>query len=434
MGLAVISAISILVHSSALSIIANCFSLLLLSAFSFNKSNSSLMGFAFSCYSVVSSFIYMIIDTAARLRAKKGEQKSNYRGFKFLVGLGVAIFSFLFFVMYQKSNPLFAENTKWINLDFISFEWVMFTFSGFLLVYGLFYHNTIEPISRWESSLPSINTTADDSRAPQFQIERSAGLLLFALVNFMLIILNVGDIYTIWFKGTLPKGISHSDFVHNGVELIILSIVIATLLIMALYRNDFRTIKNSKLLRALVYVWIIQNLVMLFSTACRNQMYIEKFNLTDMRIGVYVWIGLALIGLILVFFKIAREKSNWFLIRSNASVWFTALAISSLLNWDLIITRYNLENKPLTEVDFKYLFSLSASNIPELLDITKRNDFSLIEENIKSHQIDNGGQSSITYKKLIMRKIKRYLEDYNSDWQSWDFRDKRIMGSLIKNR
>ncbi len=432
-AMCLVSGFGILFHSSALSIIANVCGLLLLSAYSFNRSTSSLFSFLFSCYSVVTSFVYVIIDASARADRDDEKGNSEQKTYKFFTIFIVLLLSILFFTLYRNSNPLFESNTQWINFDFISFSWVLFTSLGFFVVYGLFYHRTLLQVDAWESSLTMASKSGDPERLNQHQSEISAGILLFVFLNLMLVILNVGDINIIWFKGNLPKGISHSDFVHNGVFLIILSIAIATGLIMFLYRKNFQCIKNSRLLKLLVYAWIIQNLVMLFSTACRNQLYIHDYNLTYKRVGVYVWLFLAVVGLLVTSHKVWKDKSNWFLIRSNFAVWFCFLCLSSTLNWDLLITRYNLNNKPLAEIDFYYLFYLSDTNIHELLKVTRDKNFNLVNGYLKNYK--DSSQYSFnakTFRSLMKTKIKYYLKDYKSDWQSWDFRDKYIMASLIK--
>ncbi|MGV2480788.1 UNVERIFIED_CONTAM: DUF4173 domain-containing protein, partial [Salmonella enterica subsp. enterica serovar Weltevreden] len=82
----------------------------------------------------------------------------------------------------------------------------------------------------------------------RYETERYAGLLLFVLLNLMLVVLNLGDIQTLYFNGGLPPNVSHSDFVHNGVGILILSILIATSLIMYLSRKEFDAVKNNKAL------------------------------------------------------------------------------------------------------------------------------------------------------------------------------------------
>lgn len=432
-GMVILSAISVFVNSSSLSIIANCISLALLSAFTFNKKTSAIFSFLFSSFSICSSIVFMIIDAVARSQNRIDKEENTKNGYKFIAILIVLILCILFFVMYKNANPLFAENTKWINLNFISFKWVAFTLGGFILVYALLYHKTIPAIEKWENSLLLINSKNEDDNIKRYETERFSGITLFVFLNLMLLVLNFGDITSIWFKTALPKGVSHSDFVHNGVGMIILSIIIATSLLMFLFRKDYNYIKNSKVLKALILIWVIQNLIMLFSTACRNQIYIESYNFTYRRIGVYAWLLLAAIGLVIVSIKVTKEKSNWYLVKSNFAVWFTVLVLSSTVNWDILITKYNINNKPLKDVDFYYLFSLSYSNIPELIKVSKSKDFALINNHLKNYT-NNYSDRYYTedYNTLLVNKIKGYLLNYTNDWQSFDLRDVRIINNLNK--
>lgn len=429
----IVSAVSVLVHSSVLAIISNIVGLLLLSAFAMDRKTSFIFSFLFSCFSIVSSFVFVGLDIVQRKNISDEKQKDTKNSYKnFLIFISVLI-CLVFFAIYRSANPLFAQNTEWINFNFISFPLIIFTVFGFFLVYGLFYHQTIPQIVNWENSLPTDASAYKVEKESDHKVELSAGTILFCALNVMLLILNIGDVNTIWLNGVLPTGISHSDFVHNGVSLIILSIIIAVGLIMVLFRHNFQAFKTTTTLKWLVYLWVIQNLIMLFSTACRNQLYIHDYNLTYKRVGVYVWLFLAGLGLVLTAIKVFKIRSNWFLIRSNFFVWFCFLSLSSTLNWDLIITRYNLNNKSLKDVDFYYLFSLSDCNIPELIEVSRHKNFVSINGLLKNY-VDTTDLrfESRTFRSLMKEKIRTYLLNYNKDWRSWDFRDKRIMNSLGK--
>jgi hypothetical protein len=424
-SMCLVTSISILMHSSGLAIVANCFSLLLLAAFSLNTKNSALLAFALSCYSVASSFVQMFIDAAMRSEPGANKNNSIYK-YRMVYLLIVTLFCILFFALYRLSNPLFAKNTDWINLDFVNLQWFVFTWGGFLIVYGIIYQKSIGPIEKFENELSQNNSPANPTHLLKYETERFAGIALFIFLNVMLVILNAGDIQTIWMNGALPPGMRHTDFVHRGVEIIILSIVIAAGLIMFLYRRDFSSIKKSGALKMLIYLWIAQNLVMLLSTAKRNQMYIDTFSFTYMRIGVYAWLVLAGIGLAITFIKVMKERSNWFLISRNVAVWFCVLALSSLVNWDLYITRYNLNNKPLKDVDVNYLLSLSDANIPELISVMKEKSFPALNQKINDKLYTNDFVHHLSW------KITDYLTSYKPSWQSWDLRDQRI-GKSLKN-
>lgn len=432
--LCLISATSVFVHSSALAIIANIISLLLVSAFSFNIVTSSIFSFLFSCYTVISCIVYIIVDSIARLKPKP-EAIASKRGYKVLATFIVLILSILFLNLYQSSNPLFAANTKWINFDFISITWIFFTLGGFLLMYSFLYHRTIKPIEVWENNLSLKNSIVQesDSIGKYYETERFGGLLLFVVLNVMLIILNVGDIQTLYFGGGLPKGVTHSDFVHNGVGVIIFSIIIATSLMLFLFRKEFIFIKNNKALVACIYLWIGQNILMLSSTAIRNELYIHDYNYTYKRIGVYVWLLLAVIGLLIMFWKIFKKRSNWYLIKMNVAVWFTVLALSGLVNWDIVITRYNISNKPLKDVDFYYLFSLSDANLPDLLAISKNPECKQFKDSLRNYSDLNQRYYGVTYDQLLNEKLIHYLSDYTNDWRSYDLRDQYIINSIYSS-
>lgn len=416
------SCVGILFHSSALSIFANIISILLLSAFSMKEQNSAILSFIFSGYSVATAPIRAIMQSGKQY---DGSEKS-YAKIKYTAGAAVLvmIFAALFLKLYRDSNPLFEVNTAWVSLSFISFPWITCTIAGFFILYGLFHHSTISVIENFENALPLNNSISNSDNDLKLNTERMSGLALFLILNIMLVILNAGDIHTLWMGAQLPEGMTHSDFVHYGAGNIIFSIVLATALILYLFRKNYTKHKYNKHLKFMVYLWILQTLLMLLSTASRNQLYINEYSLTHLRIGVYVWLILAAIGLALTVEKIHFEKSNWYLVKKNAGIWFTILALSSTVNWDKWITSYTIKHTKLDAIDYEYLYSLSDSNIPELKRISKRDDFIAFSKNSRPLYQQ--------YNILLEAKIHNYLLNYNNNWQSWDLTDKRITESIMR--
>ncbi|MBL7933877.1 MAG: DUF4173 domain-containing protein, partial [Bacteroidia bacterium] len=312
----VVSSAAIFINSSALAVFANICGMLLLSAYSFRLESSPIFAGFYSIYSVLGSVIHVFLDASKRtISPLAGSQgKRSYRYFTIFMAV---LMSLLFFVLYRNSNPLFAENTAWINLKFISLPWFVFTSFGFFISYGLLNHKTIFLVEGLEQGLLLNTRNFEAEKQNNHQTEISSGIILLVFLNIMLFVLNVGDARTIFFEDGLPEGMSHSDFVHDGVQLIIFSIVIAVGLIIFLSRRDFRSIKNHNVLKALIYIWILQNVLMLLSTAYRNTIYIGIFDLTYLRIGVYVWLFLAVLGLCFTFLMVKNNKSAWYLIRAN---------------------------------------------------------------------------------------------------------------------
>jgi hypothetical protein len=429
-GCVLFSAVCIMIHSSAVAIIANVVSLVILSGLSFNSKTSTLFHFGFGMYSIASSFVYMILDGVKRNENKDPNTKKNYKWLGIII---VSIVSILFFLLYKDSSPIFAEYTKWIHFDITKLSWFFFTTGGFFLMYSFLYHKTIPFIESRENKLEiQLSERAiDEKKQTRLETEKLSLIVLFTLLNIMLLLINVGDFNTILLNGKLPQGIKHSDFVHNGVASLIFSIIFAICIIMYFLRNDLNFQKGNRFFKSLVLLWILQNILMLISTCWRNHIYISEYTLTHLRIGVYVWLVLAFIGLILTAVKIIYNKSNWFLVRSNFSAWILVLVLSSSVDWDLTIARYNLQNKKINEIDYHYLFSLSDTAIPELITFCKDK---LATERVpitKNHS-ERGDYYNypFDYLNLMHYKIESYLADYTPDIRSWDLRDERILKSI----
>jgi len=285
-GLVLLSSICIFIHSSALAIIGNVVSLIILSGITFNAKTSSLFNFAFGVYSIASSFVWMILDGVKRNETKDPFARKNY---KWLGVLLVSFVSIVFFLLYKDSSPIFAEYTKWIRFDITKLSWFFFTGAGFFLMYAFMYHKTIPFIESRENALgiQLQERTIDEKRQNRLETEKLSLIVLFILLNLMLLVINTGDFNTIILNGKLPEGVKHSDFVHNGIASLIVSIIFAICIVMYFLRNDLNFQKGNKFFKSLVFLWIAQNALMLLSTWWLNHIYISEYTLTHMSQGLY---------------------------------------------------------------------------------------------------------------------------------------------------
>lgn len=425
------SGLGIALHGSNLAVFSNVLSLLVFSGLSFSTGTSAIFAGLFSAFSVLTAPVFSILDGIKR-HEESGSVSIFKQGYKIYAVLTVLVLALVFFFLYKAANPLFAENTKWINLDFISWGWVVFTLGGFIVVYGLLYHKQVLHIRQWEDAQQGFLSAAEGENETRILFERYAGLLLFGMLNLMLLVLNAGDISSIWFGGQLPKGISHSDFVHQGVGVVIFSILLAVSLVVYLYRADFSQQRNSRGLKWLVYGWILQNVVMLYSTACRNNLYVADYNLTYKRLGVYAWLLLAVVGLAILFWQLTTKRNAWYLAKTNFVCWQLVLAMAALVNWDKEITTFNLKNQPLNRVDLIYLADLSDANLPQLLEVLKSEAFKKLDKQTagryQGYYVDSYKSD---FREGVLRKIKHHVEHRNTDWRSYTLRDAQIEAALF---
>ena len=342
------SSFFIYMYGSALAIWANMFSLFIISALSINPKTSFLTSIFLTICSVSTSCVYMFIDWVNR---KKNQITGVYQR-PFYVKLFIFVIPFLiavlFFFFYQTSNPLFYDFTKDINLDFISIGWLFFTLGGLFLLYG-FFHNKIMPSVYELDEKVSLNLTLEIASRKNFlnglmriDNENLSGIILFVMLNTLLLILNVLDINYFLFNGKLPEGVNHKGFVHDGIGTLITSIVVAICIILFYFRGELNFHKQNKWLKIMALIWILQNAFMIFSTAYRNNLYIDESGISYKKIGVYVYLILALIGLATTFIKVVKLKTNWYLFRVNAAVYYYFIVFTCFFNWDIIITDFNI--------------------------------------------------------------------------------------------
>ncbi len=437
---ALLSSFMIFKYGSALAIWANLISLFILSAISFDARTSFFTSVLVSTCSVGSSIAFMFIDWFNRKSVSvEGVYKRPFYVKFFLILLPFLV-GLLFFFFYQTSNPLFKEFTKNINLDFISFAWIAFTLGGLLLLYGFFYNQKLKSIMDMDANAPADLTESmivkDSFWNSLMRIDNEflSGMILFAMLNFLLLIVNVLDFNYLWMDGTLPKGMSHKQFVHNGIGVLITSIVIAIFIILFYFRGGINFYEKNKWIKWMAYLWIFQNLFMLFSTGYRNNLYIDESGLSYKKIGVYVYLLLTFIGLLTTLIKVYKIKTNWYLFKINGVFYYTILVISTIPNWDVLITDFNIKKHTEGKKDLeKYLLlDLSYKNLPQLMSLP---DSIKNKEDYKARDYYNFLRDSNyeNFRSDLDRKYYDFIYDYNRmEWQSKCLEKDRTYADLIE--
>jgi hypothetical protein len=381
----------------------------------------------------------MFIDWSRRKRIEIEGQYSRPAYVKFLLILVPLLIAIVFFMMYQSANPLFYDLTKDINLDFISFGWIFFTFLGLILCYGFFYNRDLMGLAAAESRIPMYLSESHATRStPLNRLMRRdneylSGVILLVLLNLLLLLLNSVDLHYLWFDGQLPAGIKHKEFVHNGVGTLISSVVIAIIIILFYFRGALNYYEKSKTLRVLACIWIFQNCFMIFSTAYRNNLYIMESGLSYKKIGLYVYLLLTVFGLLTTFVKVMKLRTNWFLFRSNAALYYYVLVLAAIPNWDVIITDFNIskfrEEKKALE---KYLIlDLSFKNLPQLYQLPEE-EAAKDDLKARDYYFSLRGTYFNSFVEGRDQKLYEFLRDMETlEWQSACLEKNRVLRDLI---
>jgi hypothetical protein len=400
-------------HGSILAVIANIISLSALSGLSIFPQSSFIISLLFSAYSYVSSPVFMQMDELAKRRKRKEANPGSDKRLLKWMTLGVAPLAvgFTFLLLYRAANPVFDLYVSKINLDFISVPWLFFTLSGFCLLYGFLYHrriaviagadaragNDLFPFSEWNS--------AGVRKYLNLPLEYKSGIILFGLLNLLLLSVNLIDINFLYLGNSLPEGLTYSQFLHQGVWALIVSVILAAAIILFYFRGELNFQKNTAL-RILTYIWIAQNIFMVCSTAWRNALYIEHDDLTYKRIGVYFYLGLTVIGLLFTTIKVAQKKTNWYLFRANSWAFYAVLVFSCLINWPVLVAKYNISSaiKHHEPAYQAYLLDLSFHTLPYLAEYQRT-----VPADI--HDITQ-----------LSTRVEAFREyDKTLGWQSWSY-------------
>jgi hypothetical protein len=449
-----LTAASVWWYGNPLTIFANVGSLLVLAAQSAHPRTSVLVSLFLSGCSVAASYVFMIMDFVERRRlareaaAANGQVPSRPSGRVWIV-LAVLAIVVVFFILYRNSNVLFKELTKHINLDFISWQWCLFTGIGAVILYGYYFHHSptavakenlnqqldLKPAqpgeSRWGDNLMGVDN------------ERFSGILLFSLLNVLALLVNGGDILFQFGDLTLPEGISFTSYVHQGVWTLIGSIIIAILLVMFYFRGRLNFDKGYRTIALLASLWILQNVVMVVMTGLRNNLYTMEFGLTYKRVGVYMYLLFTIAGLITTILKVNARKTNTWLYRTTTWMFFVIFTFSTLVNWDGIITDYNLTYSK--RIDRAYLSSLTDANIAELAELNVHPEKFKGKEMSGSYENEDGidivHALTSVYKKewtpsnnysvrLYRRIYKKLYKQKRIGWRSETINGKRVADKL----
>jgi len=350
----------------------------------------------------------------------------------FVVPLLIILF---FVVIYRGSNPVFNDIFIAVNTFFS--EKLSFLFKGFDFLLILTFAIALFLSNYFFIRTSNINIINNDinasyelkrkkqnikrnSRFIALKNEYKSGVFLFLILNLILLLLNIIEVKWVWFNFEW-EGQYLKDFVHQGVYLLILSIVISIGLVLYFFRGNINFYKKNRFLKWLSYVWLVQNAMLIVSVAIRNYWYIYYFSLAYKRIGVFIFLILVAYGLYSVFLKVRDKKSTFYLMKTNAFVIVLVLTLSSFVNWDNVIAEYNFKHSDRAFLHLDFLSTLSDKALPYLdkdmgelsrIDNLQKKKFLFDEEYMNTYEFK---------KKIEKRKLLFFKKWEKKGFLSWNF-------------
>jgi len=358
---------------------------------------------------IASSFSYYYNNMLTETEAVK-KRNINYIYWLKIIGIP-AIAVLIFVILYRSANPYFDDIIKSIDLSFINLQWVLFTILAYFLFLNISNATTIEPLTSLDLETGNTlnrNELKQQSKTALIQ-ENQLGNVLLIVLNVLIIFFLITDIFYI----NNINGISASSLsktVHQGIYALITSIVFAIVIILYFFRGNLNFYEKNKTLKTLTISWILLNVGLVIITTYKNYLYVNDFGFTYKRIGVFIYLSLALIGLITTYIKVYATYNLWYLFRKNIAVAFVILMFSCVVNWDKLITIYNVEYAQNTDVD--YIINLSDNNTFLLKKYTEKfsNEISTRQEAEISakyttymHNLNNNGWQELVFDNLNLK-------------------------------
>lgn len=250
--------------------------------------------------------------------------------------------------------------------------------------------------------------------------EYRSGLIMLFSLNVLTFLVNITDIQNIWLGYAQTNASSLWQDVHHGTYVLILTIFMAMGVLLYFFRKNLNFYKNNKWLKIMAVAWMAQNMFLALSVVLRNIKYVNHFGLTYKRIGVFIFIALVLYGLGTMIFKINHKKTAYYLFQHNAWTMYIALVLLTTVNWDVLITSYNLKSS--TQPDKHYMIkSLSDKN----LSILYKNNHLFVEES----------NARYNYESLLGQKKRNFSFRKNGQsWLSWNLADHNTLLYLKEHK
>ncbi|HBG71931.1 MAG: hypothetical protein A2W93_05110 [Bacteroidetes bacterium GWF2_43_63] len=258
---------------------------------------------------------------------------------------------------------------------------------------------------------------------------RTGVFLMFAL-NFLILIFNYLDLRHVWF-GFEWNGQLLREFVHEGTWTLVFCVALSAVLALLFFNGKIPFYSKNKILKLLVKIWVAQNIFMIASVFIRNLRYVEYYNLASLRIGVFIFLIIAVFALIALLMKINYGRNMFWLLKNVFVFTSIILTISSAPDWNRVIMRYNISHRNSAYFHHDYMVML-----PHCIDILHENrnlfDYPYNCSRYHSYTGDIYGYNSVTnYDEIIdlrMEAVHTVISD--KDWREWNYADFRILRYL----
>ncbi len=324
-----------------------------------------------------------------------------------------------------------AWRTLWESLD----EWlptwieVLVWIAAAWVTVGL-----LRPV--WKGSLLGpFSAVAGDS--PDEAAKPDAARLYSAFRNTLVAVIALFAVYlgfefkTLWFR-VFPPGFHYSGYAHEGAAWLTVALALATVMLSVAFRG--RILQDPRLpqLRRLAWIWSAENLILAIAVYNRMHIYVGFNGMTRMRTVGLFGISAALVGFILVVWKITYRRDFIWLLQRH--LWTVAIAayLYALTPVDALVHTYNVrrilagDSAPSVQIS---VHPISSEGVLVLHPLVACRD-PVVREGIRALLAERALQAEAASRRqtqqgwtavqLADRMLLDHLRSSCSDWQEYD--------------
>jgi Domain of unknown function (DUF4173) len=281
------------------------------------------------------------------------------------------VLSCVFIALFSSANPIITKWFSGINLIAIlrGFSpWrMMFWFVIAVTVFSVI-RPKLKPLGKKLAAVPNTDKPMSFS---EWAFTKEAVLRSLIIFNLLFAFQTAMDMNYLWAGGELPAGISYAQYAQKGAYPLIITALLAAMFVLV-SQNAGQEVSGSKPVRALIYAWVMQNILLVISSIYRTGLYVEVYALTYWRVAAFIWMGLVACGLAWIIVRSVLGKSNTWLINANVITLLAVLYITSFVNIGGMIAQYNVTHSREVsgegvQLDHGYIQRIGASAIPAMM-------------------------------------------------------------------
>ena len=336
----------------------------------------------------------------------KSQKNTNFWKKLFAYFVIPLVFVIIFFAVYASGSEHFANFIAKLEWNINIGQVILIALLGLYLMYSFWNHSGkfLEKPSRLFKN--DFTKTPDTEKSTfsfiDIQMERTSGMISFVCLNVLLLIFVITFNYEQFFE----QSINLKTEIHERVNTVIFSIIMAIALILFYFRGGFNFDTKANRVKILAKIWIVLNAALVFSAFAKNTEYIYKTDmLTYKRLGVYAFLILSLIGLIYTFLKIQKRKTNAFLFNKMFWYFFGTLLVCSFVNWGGIITRYNMSKEKFDVYYHTYYIDFNEDMLVQYAEKNEPKALDTIYSRLYYKYFDTDTRSQFLSKKLYFETL-----------------------------